>query len=61
MTLHPNSFLTVQEVTQIRELYSEKKYTQRLLGKKFGVSQSEVSRIVSNKRCKINGSSVGMK
>lgn len=38
-----------EQVKEIRELYSTKKYTHRELGKLFGVSRSTISYLLSNK------------
>lgn len=46
---HWHSKLTEQQVLEIRELYSTKNYTQKELGKKFGIRQFQISRIINNK------------
>lgn len=47
---HGRSKLTDLQVEEIRELHSLGNYTQRYLGRLFGVSYQQVSRIVNNKR-----------
>jgi len=45
-TESPNSNLTDRDITEIRELYKTGKFFQREIGRKFGVSQVTVSRII---------------
>lgn len=43
---HPTAKLTEQETAQLRQEYATGRYTQRELGKKYGISQSQVGAIV---------------
>lgn len=43
----PNK-LTPKQVDEIRHLHTVKKYTQAQLGKKFGVTQATIGRIINN-------------
>ena len=49
---NPFSKLTREEVSKIRELYSEKTYTQYQIADMFGIGQSQVSAIVRKKAWK---------
>ena len=49
---HYGAKLTEEQVIQIRELYATKKYTQRQLGKMYGVCFQHISKIVNNKQWK---------
>lgn len=46
--LNPQHKLTEKQVVEIRSLYSTGKYTQRELGKKYNVTQGQISRIIRN-------------
>ncbi len=48
--LHHMSKLKKQDVIEIREIYSKKIKTQKELGVIYGVSQTQIGRIVNNKR-----------
>jgi len=43
----PNK-LTTKQVDEIRHLHTVKKYTQAQLGKRFGVTQATIGRIINN-------------
>lgn len=49
---NPNGKLTKGKVSKIRELYSEKTYTQYQIADMFGIGQSQVSAIVRKKAWK---------
>lgn len=55
-TFHPDgeingqSKLTREQVSEIIELYSQKKYTQNKLAKIFGISQTQIFRIIHGQR-----------
>lgn len=49
---HGCSKLTNEQVLEIRELYSTKNYSQRQLGKKFGVALGLINNIINRKNWK---------
>ena len=49
---HYNSKITNEQSDWARKVYSKKEMTQQQIGKVLGISQSAVSRILSNKRYK---------
>lgn len=50
---NPMYILTDKEIKEIRKLASEKKYSQNQMGKMFGISQTQIFRIIHNQRRKI--------
>ena len=46
---HYNTKLTKEQIIQIRELYATKKYTQKQLGKMFGIKTRTISDIINKK------------
>lgn len=42
--------ITMEKAEQIRKLYKLQGISQKILGARFGISQSQISRIVNNKR-----------
>ena len=50
--LHSLSRVTYEDMEQIRRDYAEKSLTQRELGKKYGIKQSSISRIVNAQKNK---------
>lgn len=51
---HPNTRLTQKDVDEIRRLYSQGRYTQKELARRFGSSQSRVSGMVTGKNWTTN-------
>jgi len=49
----PNSKHIYSQIVKIRQLYSTGKYTQKQLGEKFNLNQSNISRIITNQKWKI--------
>ena len=49
---HGRAKLTNEQILQIRELYTQKKYNQTKLAKMFDVSNQLISNIINNKRWK---------
>lgn len=56
--LNGNHKLMEKDVLEIIELYSTGRYTQKVLGRRFGVLRTQISRIVNHKRWKHLGEAI---
>lgn len=46
---HPNTHLTNADVIEIRRLYMAGELTQKKIGERFGISTSEVNKIINRR------------